>query len=79
METAIAMAAAVVGGFMARTWYMAIVLGTIAGVIVRFGHLWVRTGSVTRWEFDEAIVATVLGSAVAALLVHIPLWWRRRA
>lgn len=78
METAITMGAAVFGGFVARSWYMAIVLGTILGVVARFGYVWFMTGSVARWEFDGAIVGTILGSAVAAVLVHLLLWWRRR-
>ena len=78
METAIAIGVAVVGGFLARSWYMAIVLGTIAGVIARFGYIWFQTGSVARWEIDAAIVSTILGSAVAALVAHLLLWWRRR-
>ncbi len=79
METAIAMGAAVFGGFVARSWYTAIVFGTILGVIARFGYVWFRTGSVARWEIDAAIVSTLLGCAVAAVLVHALLWWRRRA
>jgi uncharacterized MnhB-related membrane protein len=78
METAITMGAAVLGGFVARSWYNAIVLGTILGVVARFGYIWMMTGSVARWEFNGAIVGTLLGSAVAALLVHLLLAWRRR-
>jgi hypothetical protein len=78
MEIAIAMGAAVIGGFLARSWYLAIALGVIFGVIARFGYVWLRTGSVARWEFDAAIVSTILGCAVAALVVHGLLWWRRQ-
>ena len=77
METAIAIAAAVVGGFVARSWYMAIVLGVIAGVVARFGYVWLVTGSLARWEIDTAIVSTILGCAVAAVMVHVLLSWQR--
>jgi hypothetical protein len=78
MELAAAIGAAVIGGFIARSWYVAIVLGTILGVAARFGYLWFRTGSVARWEFDAAIVSTLIGCAVAALVVHLLVWWRRQ-
>ena len=78
METAIAIGAAVFLGIVARSWYMAIVLGTIAGVVARFGYVWYMTGSIGRWEFDGAIVGTVLGCAVAAVLAHLLFWWWRR-
>ena len=78
METAIAIAAAVVGGFVARSWYMAIVLGVIAGVVARFGYVWLVTGSLARWEIDTAIVSTILGCAVAAVMAHVLLWGQRR-
>jgi hypothetical protein len=61
-----------VGGFVARSWYMAIVLGVIAGVVARFGYVWFLTGSVARWQIDTAIVSTILGCAVAAVMVHVP-------
>ena len=77
METAIAIGAAVIGGFVARSWYMAIVLGVIAGVVAKFGYVWFLTGSVTRWEIDAAIVSTILGCAVAAVMVHVLLSWQR--
>jgi hypothetical protein len=67
----------VIGGFVARTWYLAIVLGTLFGVAARFGYVWFRTGSLARWEFDAAIVGTILGCAVAGLLAHALVWWRR--
>ena len=79
METAIAIGAAVLGGMVARSWYMAIVLGTILGIATGFGYVWFATGSVARWEFDAAVVSTVLGSAVAAAMAHLLLRWRRRA
>jgi hypothetical protein len=48
--------AAVAGGFGARSWYMAIVLGVIAGVVARFGYVRFLTGSVALWQIDAAIV-----------------------
>jgi hypothetical protein len=75
---AVAIGAAVIGGILARSWAMAIVLGVILGVIARFGYIWYRTGSLARWEFDAAIVSTILGCAVAAVVVHALLWWRRQ-
>lgn len=77
METAVAMGGAVLGGFVARSWYMAIVLGTVLGVVARFGYVWATTGALARPDFDAAIVGTILGSAVAALLVHLLNRWRR--
>ena len=79
METAVAIGAAVFGGMIARSWYMAIVLGTILGVVARYAYVWFAAGAVARWEVDGSLLATVLGTAVAALLVHLLVWWRRRA
>jgi uncharacterized MnhB-related membrane protein len=78
MDIGIAIGAAVIGGILARTWYMAVVLGTILGVAARFAYVWFRTGSVARWEFDAAIVGTIVGCAVAALLAHLLMWWWQR-
>ena len=77
METAIAMGAAVFGGIVARSWYAAIVLGTIFVVVARFGYVWATAGSVARPEFDAAIVGTILGSAIAGVLVHVLDRWRQ--
>jgi uncharacterized MnhB-related membrane protein len=71
------MGAAVFGGLVARSWYMAIVLGTIFGVIARFGYVWIKAGSLARPEIDAAVVGTILGSAVAGVLVHMLNRWRR--
>ena len=78
MDMAIAIGAAVVGGILARTWYMAVVLGTVLGVIARFAYVWLSTGSVARWEIDAAIVGTIVGCGVAALLAHLLWWWWQR-
>jgi uncharacterized MnhB-related membrane protein len=78
MNMAIAIGAAVVGGILARTWYMAVVLGTVLGVIARFAYVWLSTGSVARWEIDAAIVGTIVGCGVAALLAHLLWWWWQR-
>jgi uncharacterized MnhB-related membrane protein len=78
MNMAMAIGAAVVGGILARTWYMAVVLGTVLGVIARFAYVWLSTGSVARWEIDAAIVGTIVGCGVAALLAHLLWWWWQR-
>jgi hypothetical protein len=57
---------------------MAIALGTILGVVARVGYIWFMTGSVARWQVDSAIAGTILGSAVAAGLVHLLMAWRLR-
>ena len=41
---------------------MAIVLGTILGVVARYGYVWFATGAVAHWEIDGSFLATVLGT-----------------